>query len=304
MNADDQLTPSESIAIARDEEIAPAVKLRGVRRFSQNIGAVVSVVYLVILTILCFFPALVTPYPQNDINLDRRLIKPGEEFWFGTDRLGRDLLSEVLHGGQVSLRIGLMVALISTLVGVTLGSLAGYKGGWSDSLIMRSTDLFLVVPQIVILSIGLKKYGANGEAVVALIVSLTFWMSTARYVRAQVMVLKTHEYVDAARSFGHSSPYIIVRHLIPNSWNIIAVSSALAVANAILIESTVSFLGFGVQPPSVSWGLLLDNAKGSILGDNFYLFFIPGLAIFLTVLAFNFISDGLRDAFDPRSEQS
>jgi len=168
---------------------------------------------------------------------------------------------------------------------------------------MRTTDLFLCVPQLIILGIALNKYGGDGDYVISVIIALVFWPSTARYVRGQVLSLKKREYIDAAKVSGRGTFYIVFRHLIPNSWSVIAVSSVLAVANAILLETTLSFLGFGVQPPHKSLGLLLDAASGS-LSTHFNLFLAPGLTIFFTVLAFFFIGDGLRDALDPRSEQS
>ncbi|HMS24433.1 MAG TPA: ABC transporter permease [Acidimicrobiia bacterium] len=286
------------------EHIAPAIRYRALRRYTSNVGAVFGAVYIFLLVVVCVFPRILTKYPQNDIDLLRPRIAPSGEHWLGTDQLGRDVLSELLHAGLISLRIALGVAILSTLIGATLGAIAGYKKGWLDSFIMRSTDLFLVIPQIVILAISLKKYRDGGDIAIVVVLALVFWMSTARYVRGQVLSLRTREYVDAAKISGRRTMYIVFRHLIPNSWSIIAVSSVLAVANAILTESTLSFLGLGVKPPETSWGLMLENARANVLGEDFHLVLAPGLAIFLTVLAFNFIGDGLRDALDPRSEQS
>lgn len=287
-----------------DQEIAAPIKYRGLKRFCKNKAAVVSVVYIFVLIFFCLFPALITNYPQNDRSddLSQRYIPPNSQHWFGTDRNGRDILTEILYGGRVSLRVAIVVAFVSTALGAILGAIAGYRKGWLDSLIMRSTDLFLLIPQIVILAIALNKFGDGNPLYVSFIVAITFWMATARYVRGQVLSLSTREFVDAAKLSGRSALYIVYRHLIPNSWNIIAVSSAFAVANAILIESTLSFLGFGVQPPNTSWGLMLEDAREVSASPNFYAFLVPGMAIFLTVLAFNFIGDGLRDALDPRSE--
>ncbi len=286
------------------DHIAPPIKYRALRRFAANRGALIGVIYLALLSVVCLFPRLLTKYPQNDIDLSRQTNLPSGTHWLGTDNAGRDVLSELLYSGLVTLRIAIGVALLSTVIGATLGAIAGYKKGILDSLIMRSTDLFLCVPQIVILAISLKRYQEAGDIAIVVVLALVFWMSTARYVRGQVLSLRTREYVDAAKISGRRTMYIVFRHLIPNSWSIIAVSSVLAVANAILTESTLSFLGLGVKPPETSWGLMLENARSNILTGNYYLVLAPGLAIFLTVLAFNFIGDGLRDALDPRSEQS
>lgn len=285
------------------EELAPPVKYRSLRRFAKNKAAVVSVVFLVLYSILAFIPKILTRYPQNDIDLSRRRLPPDAAHWFGTDQLGRDVLTEVLHGSQVTLRIALSVGVLSTLIGVLVGAFSAYYGKFLDSLLMRMTDMFLVVPQLIILALALRKFG-SGDLSMVLIISAITWMYTARLTRAQVLSLKTREFIDAAKINGRSGFYIILRHLIPNTWSVIAVSSALTVAGAILLESTISFLGYGIQPPATSLGRILYDAKGYATGKYFYLFFIPGLITFLIVLSINFMSDGLRDALDPRSEQS
>lgn len=285
------------------DEIAPEKKFRSVRRFCKNYPAVASVVFIACVTFVCTLPSLFTKYQQNQIDPTAEKLPPSGAHWFGTDKLGRDQFTEVLHAGLVSLRIGIMVAIISTAIGAVLGAFAGYKRGFFDSIIMRTTDLFLCIPQLVILGIALKKYGAHGDLMIAFIESLVFWPSIARYVRGHVISLRTREYVDAAKISGRGTFYIVTRQLIPNSWSIIAVSSAIAVANAISLETTLSFLGFGVQPPKKSLGQLMDAASGS-LSTHFNLFFAPGLTVVLIVLAFFFIGDGLRDALDPRSDNS
>jgi len=200
------------------------------------------------------------------------------------------------------LKIGLSVALISTVVGVALGSLAGFFRGWTDQLVMRVTDLFLVIPQIVILSIAIKKFGQS-DTMIALVLAALFWMYTARVVRGQVLSIREKEYVEAARAAGASSSRIIIRHILPNIIGPIMVNATLAVAAAIIAESTLSYLGFGVQPPSTSWGNMLSSAEGVIGTPRAYLLYFPGLMIFVTVLAVNFLGDGLRDAFDPQAHE-
>jgi len=299
---DESLDPKASLSKYIEETIPPPVKYRALKRFYANKAATISVVFLVAVIIACYFPQLITDFAQNEQTPFKR-VRPNATNWLGTDLLGRDILTEILYAGQITLRIAIAVGLISTFIGSVVGAVAGYYHKVIDSFLMRLTDLFLVVPQLVILAILLRKFGDEYLAMV-IIISLISWMYTARLVRSQVLSLKSREFIDAAKMNGRSSMYIIFRHLIPNSWSVIAVSSAFTIAGAILLESTVSFLGFGVQAPLTSWGRMLFDFKGFAVGKYFYLFLAPALATFLTVLAFNFISDGLRDAFDPRSEQS
>jgi len=193
------------------------------------------------------------------------------------------------------------VALISTLLGALAGSLAGFFGGWIDQLLMCLTDLFLIVPAIAILAVALKKFGSSANVITFVLAGL-FWMSIARVVRGQVLSIKEREFVEAARAAGASNFRIITRHLLPNCIGPIMVNATLAIAAAIVAESTLSFLGYGVRPPKTSWGNMLSDAKGNYENDAFLLYF-PGLFILLTVLCVNFIGDGLRDAFDPQAKR-
>lgn len=299
----DTVEASETNIDAFGDFVPPPVKHRGWKRFKANKAALGSLIFLIVITILCYVPGILARYPQNDQDLMRRRLPPSGDHWLGTDLLGRDILTELLYAGQVSLRIAVGVGLVSTLVGAIVGAAAGYFGRWIDGLLMRCTDLFLVVPQLIILILALRRFGGSDLAMVGIVASIS-WMFTARLVRSQVMSLKSREFIDAARVNGRSGMYIIIRYLIPNSWSVIAVSSAFTVAASIILESTVSFLGYGVQAPKTSWGRMLYDMKGYAIGEYFYLFLAPSIAIFLTVLAFNFVSDGLRDALDPRSEQS
>ena len=224
---------------------------------------------------------------------------PSAEHWFGTDQLGRDYFAQVIYAGQISLKIGIGVALISTIIGTIMGSLAGFFGRWIDQLLMRVTDLFLIVPAIAVLAIALRKFGTSDTVIIFILAGL-FWMQIGRVVRGQVLAVKEKEFVDAARAAGASSFRIITRHVLPNCIGPIVVNATLAVAFAIVAESTLSFLGFGVQKPQTSWGNLLLDAKGNVQFDTHLLYF-PGLFILLTVLCINFVGDGLRDALDPQS---
>jgi peptide/nickel transport system permease protein len=272
------------------------------RRFLRHRMAIVSVGSLVLVMVACFGARWAAPFPKNHQDLLLGPVGPRGSHWFGTDELGRDQLTELLYAGQISLRIGLVVAFISTVVGTALGAVAGYFGRWADQLLMRLTDLFLVVPAIAILAIAIKKLGNNSTTIIYVLAALG-WMYIARVVRSQVLSIKEKEFIEAARASGATHRRIIVRHLLPNSVGPILVNATLAVAVAIVTESTLSFLGFGVQPPTTSWGRMLTDAHGYVGTSKAYLIYFPGLALLLVVLAVNFIGDGLRDAFDPQSRK-
>jgi len=272
------------------------------RRFLRHRLAMLGLAILVFLIVVCFGAKWIAPYPRNDIDLLSIGQAPSREHWFGTDSAGRDFLTEVLYAGQISLKIGLSVALLSTLFGAAVGAIAGYFGRAVDQILMRLTDLLLIVPAIAIMALALKKFGGT-DRTVTLVLAGIFWMQIARVVRGQVLALREREFVDAARVAGASSSRIIVRHLLPNMVGPLAVNASLAMALAIVTESTLSFIGFGVQPPKTSWGLLLSNGEEFVGTDKAYLIYFPGLAILLTVLAINFLGDGLRDAFDPQSKR-
>ena len=272
------------------------------RRFLRHRMAVVSVFLLGLLLVACFGARWLAPYEQNQQDLLIGPVGPTAGHWFGTDELGRDQLTEIMFAGQISLRIGLAVAFIATLVGTLLGSLAGFFGRLPEQLLMRLTDLFLVVPAIAILAIAIKRFGNDSTTIVLVLAGLG-WMYIARVVRGQVLSVNEKEFVDAARVSGDSSARIIVRHILPNVVGPILVNATLGIAAAIVTESTLSFLGFGVQPPTTSWGRMLSDARGTVGTDKAHLIYFPGLALLLTVLAVNFIGDGLRDAFDPQSKR-
>jgi peptide/nickel transport system permease protein len=283
------------------------------RRFFRHKLAVAAGVVLLLLYLSVILAPQLAPYELNP-ELDSATLAdsrqgPSFDHLFGTDQLGRDQLTRVLYAGRVSLLIGLSVAVVSTLIGVTIGSMAGYLGGWLDQLLMRATDLFLVVPSLAVLMIAQKGlagdeifgFQLSSQTLIILILSILFWQYIARVVRGVFLSLKEKEFVEAARACGASTPRIIVRHMLPNAIGPIVVNTTLVVGIAILTESTLSFLGFGVQPPDVSWGDMLAKARDSVGTDTAYLIYFPGLFILVTVLAVNFLGDGLRDAFDPQS---
>ncbi|MBN9613669.1 MAG: ABC transporter permease [Actinobacteria bacterium] len=271
------------------------------RRFFRHRLALVGLVVLAVLAIACYGAPWLSPFGQNHQDLLLGATGPSAKHWLGTDELGRDFLSELLFAGRISLSIGLGVGVLSTAVGVLLGSLAGYAGGWLDELIMRLVDLFLIVPAIAVLALALKSFGSS-PLIIVLVLSSLGWTVIARVARSQVLSLREKEFIDAAVVLGASPARILVRHMLPNLAGVITVNVSLAVAAAIITESTLSFLGFGVQPPESSWGNMLSQAAGLLGTAQVYLLIFPGAFILVTVLAVNFIGDGLRDAFDPHTK--
>jgi peptide/nickel transport system permease protein len=282
------------------------------RRFLHHKLAIASLIILVLLYLIVIFAPRLAFYQlnPNPLPLDQAYHQPSLAHWFGTDDLGRDQVTRIMYAGRVSLLVGLLVAIFSTAIGVTIGSVAGYFGGWLDQLLMRVTDLFLIVPALAILAMAQKGLvGRNlpivgrvsSTTLIVGILSLLFWQTIARVTRGLFLSLKEKEYVDAARASGASSFRIITRHILPNIVGPIAVNTTLVVGYAIILESTLSFLGFGIQPPAVSWGTMLSQSESAVGTSNAYLIYFPGLCLLLTVLCVNFLGDGLRDAFDPQS---
>ena len=283
------------------------------RRFFRHRIAVVAGIVLVWLYLMVLLAPHIAPFPLNP-RLDAKTLLearhgPSLRHWFGTDELGRDQLTRILYAGRISLLVGLAVALVSTMLGTAIGALAGFFGGWIDQLLMRFTDLFLVVPGLAILMMAQKGLSGksifghrlSSQTIIIVILSFLYWQYIARVVRGVFLSLKEREFVEAARASGASSFRIITRHMLPNTIGPIAVNTTLVVGLAILSESTLSFLGFGVQPPTVSWGNMLAQSEGAVGTPMAYLVYFPGLAILITVLAVNFLGDGMRDAFDPQS---
>jgi peptide/nickel transport system permease protein len=266
-------------------------------------------VLLLLVLAAVFAPALskYDPVAQDLVNLRH---PPDGTHWFGTDNLGRDLFARVVHAGRISLKIGFSVAIFSTIIGTIVGSFAGYVGRWVESILMRITDLFLIIPGLAVLIVANNNFRdkkvlgleLGTDTLAILILSLLLWTTMARVVRGVVLSLKEKEFIEAARASGASTARIIVRHILPNCIGPIVVNATLVMGVAILLESTLSFLGFGVQPPEISWGYLVNDARGTAGTDYAYLIYFPGAAISLTLLAVNFLGDGLRDAFDPTSK--
>jgi peptide/nickel transport system permease protein len=270
------------------------------QRFKAHRLAMASVAVLVVIGLAVLFAPLIAHYGVVQQDLGAMLSDPGGGHWFGTDNLGRDEFARVLYGGRISLLVGLAVALSAGVIGGLVGALAGYYGGWADNVLMRVTDLFLAIPFLVILIVASRALGGSVFDIV-LILSLFFWMGEARIVRGVFLSLKEKEFVEAARASGASDASIIFSEIMPNALGPMIVNVTLGVAAAILAESALSFLGFGIQPPTPSWGNLLNDAQNFTLIAPWLVWF-PGLAILITVLAVNFLGDGLRDAFDPHQQ--
>jgi peptide/nickel transport system permease protein len=286
------------------------------RRFRRHKLAMLSAVVLAILGFFVFFPSLLVDWGPLERDLESpQFAGPTAEHWLGTDDIRLDMLSRILHGGQISLQVGVAVALVSAFVGSIVGAIAGYYGKWIDNLLMRTTDLFLAIPLLVALIIltrlparhewAVSMLGEDGSVrSIVTILSMFFWMPMARIVRGVVLSLKEKEFIEAAKALGGSDVRILTRHLLPNCLGPIIVNVTLAVAAAILTESALSFLGFGVESATTpTWGNLLSGTKGQLRNHGHVVWF-PGLAIVITVLCVNYLGDGLRDALDPRQRKN
>jgi len=266
-------------------------------RFRRNRLAVVSLAVLMAIHLAVFLAPWIAPYSPEALALAKRFVPPGAEHWLGTDEYGRDVLTRLLFGGRVSLAVGLASMIASMVLGVAVGAVAGYAGGLADVVLMRLTDGMLSVPLFFVALMALALLGATILNLV-LVIALSSWMTVARVVRAEVLRTRELEYVLAARALGCSPLRILARHVVPQSIPSITVAATLGVAFAVLLETSLSFLGLGVQPPAASWGNMLSGARGYLRTVPGLAFF-PGAMIFMTVLCYNWFGDGLRDAIDP-----
>lgn len=264
----------------------------------KNRMAMVGLVVLAILVFACIFAPYLSPYEPDGQMVREKFIAPNAQHWFGTDNLGRDILTRILYGGRISLIIGLIAAVMSALMGTILGSIAGFYGGKIDNIVMRIVDVMMAIPSM-LLSIALVAALGNKVQNVILAVAIASAPSCSRIVRASVMSVKGQEYVEAATSIGASNFRIILKHVLPNCLAPLIVNTTMSVANAILTAASLSFVGLGVQPPSPEWGAMLSAAR-PFIRDYSYTVFFPGLAIMVTILSLNLVRDGLRDALDPK----
>jgi len=275
------------------------------RRFRRHPGAIASSALLLIL-VLALILVSFSPYDPERSNIARRLEPPSWDHPFGTDGLGRDLLTRVLYGGRISMTVGFMAVVITLLIGIPVGAVSGYFGGWIDNVLMRITDTALSLPVLLVLillsailrEVELPIFERNNVLTIALVIGVLSWMTVARLVRATFLSVREMEFIAAAHCVGASNLRIMVRHILPNAIGPIIVESTLETGWAIMQEAGLSFLGFGIMPPTPSWGNLLSNAQEHMTKHPWLAIF-PGLMIFLTIISVNYIGDGLRDAFDP-----
>jgi peptide/nickel transport system permease protein len=268
------------------------------KRFSRNTLSVIgAAVVLSLLTIALLAPFL-SPYDPTTIDVYNVLSPPGKAHWLGTDELGRDLLSRIIWGSRVSLKVGFVAVGIAIMIGILVGSAAGFYGGKVDALLMRVVDIMLAFPTFFLSLAVIAILEPNIYTIMA-VIGVTGWMDVARLVRAEFLSLKERDFVDAGRAIGISNARLIFRHILPNALSPVFVAATFGVAGAILTESGLSFLGLGVQPPDPSWGNILTSGKDNI-EIAWWLSLYPGLAILITVLSYNLVGEGLRDALDPR----
>lgn len=265
----------------------------------SNPLAMVGFIIIISVFILAMLAPFISPYDPNDIDVKAILLAPSWQHWMGTDGLGRDVLSRMLHGGRISLLVGLVAVGIATAIGIVLGAISGYFRGWVDTFIMRLVDVMLSIPSFFLI-LAVIAFLTPSIWNIMIVIGLTSWMGVTRLVRAEFLSLSGREFVLASRTLGAKDARLIFTHLLPNSLTPIIVSAVLGVAGAVLMESGLSFLGLGVQAPQASWGNILTDGK-EYIQFAWWLSLFPGLAILITVLGYNLLGEGLRDALDPRS---
>lgn len=272
------------------------------QRFRRHKLAIISVVMLLLVTLAFVLGPIVSPYTIDQTDVLNRLSGPTLAHPFGTDAIGRDLMVRTLDGGRYSLRIAIIVSLLTTTIGTVLGALSGYLGGWVDTVLSQLTNLFLIVPALVVLIVVSRRFGGSPNAT-AVLLGVLLWPQIARIVRGLFLQFKEQEFVLAARAAGARSGRIMFRHILPNTIGPIVVAATLLVSTAIILESTLSFLGLGVQPPATTLGILVDDARGA-LDSRPYELLLPAGFIVVVTLSINFLGDALRDALDPTSGRS
>lgn len=272
------------------------------RRFKQNRLSVVGAGIILLLILMAVVGPFLAPYPKDAtgaVHISERLQRPGNPHWMGTDDVGRDVLTRLLVGSRISLGAGLVVLVIATVVGLTLGMISGYFGGWLDNIIQRLTDVFLTVPGLIL---AMAVSAALGPSLINVMwaIALVWWPGYCRLTRAEVLRCREDQYVEAARSIGTSSKRIIVRHIMPNIFTPVLVKASMDIGFAVLTLASLGFIGLGAQPPTPDWGKMIADGR-RYLPESWWLTVFPGFAIFLTVFGFNLLGDGIRDVFDPRA---
>ncbi|MCA0279160.1 MAG: ABC transporter permease [Proteobacteria bacterium] len=275
---------------------------RACNRFTQNRAALFGAALLLPMLVAVLTFPLWLPYKPNDIDLLAMNGAPSLKHWFGSDGVGRDVMARTLEGGRISLLVAVSSVVLSTGIGFLVGAVSAFGGRWADALAMRSVDLAMTLPPVIFLLV-LASIVGSGIWSTVLVIALLSWPVLARMIRARLLELREREFVMASRGMGAGLGHLLFRHGLPNSIDILVVYATLQVANAILLEAGLSFLGLGVPPPAASWGNMLNAARSTAVLEQFpWQWLFPGGALVLVVLAINFIGDGLRDAFDPRAE--
>ncbi|HEY3364972.1 MAG TPA: ABC transporter permease [Symbiobacteriaceae bacterium] len=283
---------------SEDMELQGTTFLREVwQSFKRNRLALAGVAIVLVLILVAVFAPWVAPKDPFKVNLADQFLAPGKKYWLGTDMYGRDVLSRIIYGARISLMIGLVPTLLSTGIGTVLGVVAGYFGGRTDGFIMRLADVVLAFPSLLLAMVVMYTLGASLYNIF-IALSIVGWAGTSRVVRAQTLSFKEREFVEAARAAGVKHWVIMARHIVPNCLPQILILITLGIPGAIMSEASLSFLGVGAQPPAASWGLMVSNGREYFLTASWNSVY-PGFAILLTVLGFNFLGDGLRDALDP-----
>ena len=267
----------------------------------RNKLAIFGAGIILILSVIAILAPFISTHDPTAINIKNALLAPSGEHLLGTDHLGRDIFSRMVYGSRVALSIGLVAVGIAAVIGIFLGAIAGFYGGRTDSIIMRFVDIMLCFPRFFLILSVVAIVGPNIFNVMV-IIGLTGWMGIARLIRAEILSLKSRDFISASRALGGSNFYIIFRHLIPNGIGPVLVSFVFGVAGAILTEAGLSYLGLGVQPPNPSWGNILFEGR-AVLGVGWWMILFPGLAILVSVLSFNLFGEGLRDIINPRTRE-
>lgn len=301
-------TPLEDPTIAEIAARPPrSLWSDGIRRLKRNKAAVVSGWFILFICVLAALAEIVAPYSFETQNIDRMLQGPSAQHWFGTDSLGRDLLSRIIYGARMSMSVGVLTAIVSLLIGGVYGAISGWAGGRVDAAMMRAIDILQAVPELLLLILVMVVFNSvnlfespelKALTGIFLALSMVGWVGLARIVRGQVMQVKQSLYVEAAQALGAKDRVILLRHIFPNILGPIIVVLTFQIPSNVLFESFLSFIGLGLQPPFSSWGVLCNDGWKAKSYPHLILF--PGLALYLTMLAFNLLGDGLRDAFDPK----
>jgi peptide/nickel transport system permease protein len=268
------------------------------RRFRKESTAVFGLAIVIVLLLIALFAAFLSPYDPIEQDIPASLQPPSREHYFGTDKLGRDVYSRVLYGARLSMVSGVAVVVSAAFLGTTIGLAAGYAGGWWDEVVMRVTDIFFAFPALIL---AMAIAGALGPSLqnALIAVAVVTWPVYARLVRGQVLVLRSREFIQAAHSIGAGSALILRRHLLPNTLSPILVQSSFDLGAVILSVAGLSFIGFGAQPPTPEWGVMISEGRNYII-SHWWVSFFPAMAILASVAAFNLVGDGLRDVLDPR----